>query len=261
MKLLEFNKMDGFPVSTSTFKFMQEQMLQLQMLSLLGGTNYVVSGCSVTGTTLSDGLVVIAGEVLPFVGGTPTLWVTIIETATTRSFQDTTLNTYYKNRVAQFSSVATDILWSTFEVNNPSNAALKRLRLAEALLAGLRTDLNALSASFAGYTPTWASITGKPSALVTYAASVHLGDIALGDNNVVLYHDSSLYTIIIPDQLTGNYVVVGNMSGIPVGGDDHSNATVFWNVFNKSGTSFQLYVIENWATAQNIYFDFAIIKL
>gem|GEM_PF-4661406 len=256
MKLLDFSILNGWPGSASTFKFMQEQMLQLQMLSLLGGTNYILSGCANVGGTVGDGFVVINGEVLPFEGGAVQDNVIVVDTPTDRSFFGGTLNTYYHDRVATFGTGATEYAWSSFEINDPASGLLKRMRLVETLIAGLRSDLNALSTSFNDYVPTWASITGKPSALIVYTASVHLGDIGVAPNAET--SSDSLFTITIPDN-GSSYMVVGSLVGLQ--SDPNYDNDVMWIVSAKTNTSFKLAIREVANVVKNLNFDFAIIKL
>lgn len=92
MKQLDFSKTSGWPASTSTWKYQQEQMLQLQYLSLLGGTNYILQGCTEAAGVTTNGLVVINGEILPFVGGATQAYVVVVESITNRTFFDTTIN-------------------------------------------------------------------------------------------------------------------------------------------------------------------------
>ena len=141
MKLLDFGILNGWPASTSTWKFNQEQLLQLQMLSLLGGTNFIITGCTDLGETIDNGWVVINGEILPFVGGTPTSYVVIVDTPTNRSFSGGASNPYYHDRIATFGTDTSAVLWSSFEVNDPNDGVLKRLRVAETLLATINTNL------------------------------------------------------------------------------------------------------------------------
>jgi hypothetical protein len=147
MKLFDFSKLTGWPASASTWKYQQEQMLQLQMLSLLGGNNYILNGCAVVGGNTGDGWVVINGEVLPFVGGATQANVVVVDTPTNRSFFDATINPYYHDRIATFGASATQYTWANFERNNPANGLLLRMKTAEGLLSGLQTALGITNAN------------------------------------------------------------------------------------------------------------------
>ena len=71
------------PATTPNLKLLQDAIHSLQELAAMGSAdNYILSGCTVAGTTVSAGWVVINGELLPFQGGTlaPGATVTIGET-------------------------------------------------------------------------------------------------------------------------------------------------------------------------------------
>lgn len=59
-----------YPWASEDFDFIQNNILLLQKLTMLGGPgNYILEGCVKTGTTYSPGIVVMDGEILPFEGG------------------------------------------------------------------------------------------------------------------------------------------------------------------------------------------------
>lgn len=59
---------------------MQQTYESLQSLAKLGGTgNYILSGCEVVGSNVSNGIVVINGEVLPFIGNTLIDTIIVVE--------------------------------------------------------------------------------------------------------------------------------------------------------------------------------------
>lgn len=268
MKLLDFNKMDGFPASASTFKFIQEQMLQLQMLSLIGGTNYIVSGCANVGGVVGNGWIVINGEVLPFVGGAVQANVVIVDTPTNRSFHDTTLNPYYHDRVAQFGTGATEYAWSSFEINNPANGLLTRMRLAEALLATLQTQLATSNTAIGtkanitdvlvkgNTTPFTPALQYDPAtkgyvdnaSLILAKGTITVGDIAGGQTTV-----TASFGITLPST---NYLVFATIVADDITKD---NATLTWCVKNKTVTSFEITLREVYATLQSVNIHWFII--
>ena len=152
MNLLDFSKLHSLPLSASTLKFMQEMMLQIMALSSLGGINYVLSGCTVTGSNVSDGVVVVNGEVLPFKGGTAGTYVVIVDTPTNRNFGDGTINPYYHVRYATFgtnTNPALQYAWADFEHNDASNALIKRMRLAEGNITTAQTAITGINTTLA----------------------------------------------------------------------------------------------------------------
>ena len=80
MNKINFLGKENFPVSTNTLDMMQKMIQESAQAALLGGSNYILKGCTAVGSTTSEGVVVINGEVLPFVGGETKSKVTIRET-------------------------------------------------------------------------------------------------------------------------------------------------------------------------------------
>lgn len=81
MDKINFLLKDNFPFSNKTADKLQEQNELLAKLTSIGGDNYIVSGCVDTGGVVSDGFIVVDGELLPFVGGALKTYLTIVETS------------------------------------------------------------------------------------------------------------------------------------------------------------------------------------
>ena len=81
-KLTLENKRD-FPLTTNALKFMQSAYAMLEKLAAIGGDNYIVSGCTVTGSSVSAGYMVLKGALMPFIGGSITTNVRIVKTIQT----------------------------------------------------------------------------------------------------------------------------------------------------------------------------------
>jgi hypothetical protein len=140
MKTIDFSILSGFPASSSMFKFQQEQMQQLEKLSLLGGNLFILSGCTNSGGVISDGFVCINGVVYPFVGGTATTKVIVTETVTNKNFFGGANNPFYRVPVAQFGVTGnplTEYTWADFKRNDPANGVLARLEKVEQMLKPL----------------------------------------------------------------------------------------------------------------------------
>lgn len=137
MNKLDFSIKAGWPASAETWKYLQNMVLQAQNAGLLGGKNFIVSGCTVSGGNATDGLICINGEQLPFVGGPIQSKVIIVDTVSNREFFGGALNPYYHNRVATFGSGTGEVLWADFKRNNPDNGVLARLDKVEKMLKPL----------------------------------------------------------------------------------------------------------------------------
>lgn len=137
MRLLDFAIKAGWPISTDTFEWLQNQMLQLQYGSLLGGSNYILQGCTVNNNIVTDGWIVVNGEVLPFKGGALQTNVIITDVPTTREFFGGAQNNYYHERTAIFGTGIVQYPWSSFRRNDPANGVLARLDKVEKMLKPL----------------------------------------------------------------------------------------------------------------------------
>lgn len=102
MNRAEFQQTGGFPLETDTLTFMQTAFTALQSMVAFGGDNYILSGCVVNGTNVSNGFMVINGELLPFTGGLLQTKVVIRETPTGRVFENGSTKTVFYSRNAQF---------------------------------------------------------------------------------------------------------------------------------------------------------------
>lgn len=70
----------GFPATNKTWRWLRDMTNTVSELAKLGGTDYILTGCEVQGTTVSDGWVVLDGELLPFKGGSKAVQIAVKET-------------------------------------------------------------------------------------------------------------------------------------------------------------------------------------
>lgn len=60
----------GFPGTSKTWRYIRDMIYQVHDLAaMIGGDTYIISGCKVSGSKVSDGIVVINRQVMPFKGG------------------------------------------------------------------------------------------------------------------------------------------------------------------------------------------------
>jgi microcystin-dependent protein len=114
MNKINFTAKDNFPLSSDTMNLMQSMTQLSAVTALIGGTNYVLSGCADDGTgNISDGVIVINGELLPFQGGAKDAKITIQETSKTLTALGEDYPEAYIYRVAKF-SVSGEYNWVDF---------------------------------------------------------------------------------------------------------------------------------------------------
>jgi len=70
MNSINFLGQDQFPLSSETMDFLQQMIFLTKELSgIANDGNYILSGCVESGMSVSEGFVLINGEILPFAGG------------------------------------------------------------------------------------------------------------------------------------------------------------------------------------------------
>lgn len=113
MDKINFTAKDNFPFSIDTANMMQGQTMLAAKLALLGGANYILSGCVDDGTNVSDGIIVVNGELIPFEGGVKKTKIAIQQTSKTLTAFGVEYPEAYIYRIAKFSDTG-DYNWSDF---------------------------------------------------------------------------------------------------------------------------------------------------
>ena len=116
MNRIDYNQTGGFPLSTQILDAAQKAYNDFNQLGFLAGNNMVIiTGCELAaGGTVTDGFVVINGELLPFQGTTQTADVIIVEVADSRGFEDGNLRPVIYTRYATFGSAEVSFPWEDF---------------------------------------------------------------------------------------------------------------------------------------------------
>lgn len=116
MDKVNFLNRDNFPLYAEGVNIVQNAAFMAAMCALIGGDNYILSGCVENSehTSISDGYIVINGEILPFSGGTIKEKIKIVETKQSLHAFGVDYPESYIFKVAQFSETG-DINWSDIE--------------------------------------------------------------------------------------------------------------------------------------------------
>lgn len=104
---------DDFPPSTYLLDFLQSQSLLAAQAARLGGTNYILSGCTETDGIVSPGYIVIDGEIVPFAGGAVKDKITIGQEKISESAFGVDYPEAYTIRTATFSATG-EYRWGDF---------------------------------------------------------------------------------------------------------------------------------------------------
>ncbi|MDR3350697.1 MAG: hypothetical protein LBN98_03480 [Prevotellaceae bacterium] len=92
------------PVSTYGLDFTQNQILLAAKAASIAGHNYILSGCEEAGNNVSPGILIINGELLPFIGGAKQDKIRIKETAETITAANEVYEQLYTKRHVEFGS-------------------------------------------------------------------------------------------------------------------------------------------------------------
>lgn len=138
-----FESKDRFPLSTQSLSFMQDMIKASAQLALIGGDNYILSGCVTTNNNVSDGIIVIDGEIMPFEGGAIVETITIIEETIPVSANGLTFENARIKRHAKFAT-GTGVNyypWANFkhlQTNKQLEEAKATIKYVDDAIAGIQ---------------------------------------------------------------------------------------------------------------------------
>ena len=113
MNRINFTARENFPLSSDTMEMMQQMIGLSANMASLGGSNYILSGCVDDGTNVSNGVIVVNGELLLFEGGAKKAKITIQQTSRTLTAFGVEYPEAYVFRTAKFSETG-EYNWSDF---------------------------------------------------------------------------------------------------------------------------------------------------
>lgn len=250
MNRYDFTKPGGFPFDQGVMGFIQDSITLAAATATLAGPLAILSGCVVTGDSVSDGIVVINGEILPFTGGLIEDKVVINETASSVLFQDDSEPTVKFVRSAGFGDDggATDYLWVNFQRNTPAGI-LARIAELETEVDALNTEVDSLNTDVATLGAEVADLeTNKLTKLAS--GNYNIGDVPATFSN---------YTIPIGKTLANNnYMVLVTL--ISQSGTPGTDLIDVISVYGKSTTQFKVYLHEPGPITQNVSLDWMIVS-
>lgn len=116
MNTLTLEGAQDFALTTDALNFMQNSYKALESLALLGGENYILSGCKVTGSSVASGIVVINGKIMPFEGGTIQADVKVVKTTSTVTVGGTSREEItYKAQFGTSLNPSDNVAWSAMK--------------------------------------------------------------------------------------------------------------------------------------------------
>ncbi len=161
MNKIKFNQTGGFPLDTNVLGFMQAAYQLFNVLGELAGNLSILQGCQQTGTNVSDGVVYINGEILPFKGGAGSK-VIIKSEKTSLQFEDGSSHEVEELRYATFGLSSTSYKWSDFKRLDNIQKLMHDLETHKHQWSEIQNKPNTFPPD--SHSHNWDSITGKPSA-------------------------------------------------------------------------------------------------
>ena len=277
MKNYNFNQTGGFPVTTQILEGIEETVLILQLFAGMCGNLSIVTGCTVTGTQVSDGLVYINGELLKFTGGGIQDYVIISETSETAQFEDGTTKVIAVNRFATFGISSTQYAFAAFKRVPVLNLLEQRFTQINTAITGINTAIQNVGTQLAAHIAN----TSNPHAVtleqvgIIKRGTVFIGDVQgknLGwsftgdDYTVVLIARNAnsstggddLYRVTLNNPLPVSDYIITTTFAYDGGYNDNNDVTMA--VSNKTSTSFEISIREFSLSTQNIKIDYVILK-
>lgn len=110
MNKVNITAKDDFPMDSEGMDFIQKMIHQAYKLAKLGGGDYILDGCTEEAGIVSDGQVVINGELMDFRGGKKQEYIIIIEDKETIYDEDETgeLKDYPEAYITRYATLADD---------------------------------------------------------------------------------------------------------------------------------------------------------
>lgn len=249
MNRTNFVQTGGVPIKAERLRELQEAYSIFNNLGFIAGNFAILTGCEVVGTNVSDGVVVMNGEVLLFQGGTMADDVIIVETPISKEFKDGTFKSLHFIRYATFGTSETSVLWSAFKRCFPTNLLTPLMEKLSEIEPKAEVNINS------DYEQTDSTkkdfIRNKPTDVVRF---LRKGSFLIGN---VLTDD--IRTVTFPSVFTSNYIVVGSL--VSNSTDYNQDNDVMWMIRQKTPTSFKITFREIENATQNLTFDYILIPL
>lgn len=269
MNRTNFNQTAGFPLKTERLQELQSSYEIFNALGSLAGETAIIKGCTVVGSTVSDGVVYINGEVLEFRTSVIGENVIIIQEAQSKVFENGSVKEVHYTRYAMFGIATTSYPWANFKRVFPTtliaealdnkaeksvvDALLVRMTTAETKLATIATgaEVNVQSDMDVTDVNSDAFVKNKPAIVVSdilARGSFDIGDIG----------QDAIKTVYFTQINTYDYMVLGS---IRLKGTNWNNDNdVIWTAKPINTFAFELYLREVAGNVQNIAFDYIIVK-
>lgn len=149
MNRINFQQSVGFPLETDILEAMQTSWNILNALGYLVNDIAIIAGCEVVGSSTTDGVVFINGEVFQFRGGVTQDTVVIKQDITSREFEDGNTNEVLYQRYLTFGTATINQYnWEDFKrgLKTSEIQALIDAKANQSVITSITTRLDELEA-------------------------------------------------------------------------------------------------------------------
>lgn len=222
MNRTNFVQTGGFPVKAERLQELQEAYSIFNNLGYLAGNFAILTGCVVVGTNVSNGVVVMNGEVILFQGGTIAEDVIIVETPISKEFKNGAYKPLHFIRYATFGTSETSVLWSAFKRVDPILTLMARLTSLEK-----KTAVFQAGGGMVLWNKPAVEIPAGWAEVVDWRGRIPVGmDASQIEFNTIGKHGGDKTTTILKENLpSGSYGWIGNSGrGYPDGSNDEIEA-------------------------------------
>lgn len=284
---IKFLQDGGVPLTNDLMAEIMNSIQIFNVLGEIGGNLTILTGCVVTGNTVSSGVVYINGDILPFEGGYISDSVIVEETTTDKIFEDLQPKSLIYKKVAKFGIGNPQYAWSDFVNVDDLRTIMQKLnsKASQSSVDELANLINAMSGSITtlGNSLT-AHVTNQqnPHAVsmqqigIIKRGSIYLGDIngksigwtSNGDGySIVLISKNQAvasnggddqYRVTFTENLpTTNYAVVVTFTGA----DWNNDNDLTYAIISKRLNGFDIAIREVSPNTQTTGMDYIIIKM
>lgn len=288
MNTLKFDNPGVLHLYQDTLAKMQESYMQvISAITAAFGNNLIVSGCVRNGSTISDGVVIINNELMPFTGGAvlENFKIAVFTNIEKAQYNDGIQRDFYTKKTAVI-SMADGVPFANFIVLK-SVMDIQKLAIAanaaaaaatQALIehkreqnphsvskhdVGLSYIPNALSNSYNENTSLKLATAAAVYALANRNGTIiHVGSQRLGDVGADGLHTSTNESVfqIVHGLGHDNYIVSGCVVHKGPASNWIDNNDVMFVVGRKSANSFEIWVREVATVTQDLHFEYVLIK-
>ncbi|GAF05845.1 hypothetical protein [Saccharicrinis fermentans] len=255
MDKLTLQDRKDFPLTTNSLAFMQAAYAAMEKLGYIGGDNYIVSGCEVTGTSAAPGYMFLKGILMPFKGGSISSNVQIVKKVTVSNVDaGTREQTSYNAEFGVSADAENNISWDSIIRTDTIISLMSQMTALNNRLADVEDDILVNAQDIQSNADNIEELEQK--AIVSLAKGTY-GPFDIRGGNPDINSEVIPFGATIS---TANYLVLGAIR-LANDTEDGNDDLISWAVRSRSTTNMEIYFQEEFSEDQSIFFDWMLIPL